>query len=326
MVSAGLGLAVTLHSEVFLGVLSRAARDDEQRALMQAGLRGEAIGCFAVTEATGGSDLAAVNTTARRTKAGWHIHGEKRYVSNGGRATHALVLAQMDGYVNRNALTLFIVPLRDPGVTIPGFFPKLGTNSCDAAHIVFDGEFSESTQLGPPGGGMLLLMEALQYERMAVSAQLVAVAQASLRLAAAWARKRQQFGTRLLALQAIRHRLADVWAETLAVEALLALTVRSAIEGTDVGRATAALKLRCAAVAQKAVDEAMQILGGRGYTANFPLEGWYRDVRLARIGAGTDEVMRELIAADLDSSDMHYDKWLGILIQEDRAWIKEDRA
>jgi alkylation response protein AidB-like acyl-CoA dehydrogenase len=321
LVSSGLALAVMVHCEVFLGVLGRAARLDEQRELLEAGFAGDAIGCFAVTEPTGGSDVAAVRTTARRTAGGWHVRGEKRYISNAGVATHAVVLARTQDERRRDGLSLFVLPLRGEQATVRGFFPKLGTNSCDAAHLVIDGEFAPSTQIGPQGGGLLLLMEALKYERLAVAAQLVAIAGASLRLAAAWARRREQFGARLLDFQTLRHRLAEVWSDLLAVESLLTVTLMAAQDGRDVGRATAALKLRSAHLAQRAVDESLQVLGGRGYTRNFPVERWYRDVRLARIGAGTDEIMRELMASELERTDPMYDRWLDQLIEGDVACL-----
>lgn len=319
LVSGGLGLAVTLHSEVFLGLLQRLASTNEQRALLEGGFDGSAIGCFAVTEPSGGSDVSGVRTTAQRIDNGWHISGEKRFISNAGRATHAIMLARTETTSRRQGLSLFVIPLQDEQVHIVGFYPKMGALSCDAAHIVIDGVFDEWSLLGRKGIGLLLLMEVLQYERLAVAAQLVAAARESLGLAAAWARRREVSGKALIEMQAIRHRLADALAEFRCIQAMLYSVMQFAIAGSDVARETAALKLRAARMAQHVVDESLQVLGGRGYTANYPLERHYRDIRLARIGAGTDEVMRELIAAELDRPDARFDALLAELDAEDVA-------
>lgn len=316
-VSYGLGLAVTLHSEVFTGLLSRLARSPEQIVLRDQALAGHAIGCFAITEPTGGSDVAAVRTRARRTSDGWELHGEKRYTSNAGRASHVALLANLEGFPANRDLGLFVVPLDAPGVEITGFYPKVGTNSCDAAHVVLQTRVGPDALLGTPGLGLLYVMQSLELERIAVSAQLVLASRTAVRLAVGYLRRREQFSRRLSEMQALRHRLADMTARVWAAESFLAGVVLAALDGRDVSHETAALKLTCASTAAFSVDESLQMFGGRGYTANYPLERMWRDVRLARIGAGTDEVMRELIASAVDRPDAEVDAVLDFLEAHD---------
>lgn len=317
LVSGGLGLAVTLHSEVFLGTLHRLARTATQQSMLAAALCGDAIGCFATTESRGGSDIAGVQTLARATANGWHLTGEKRYISNAGVASHALVLARHEGQERASNLSIFVVPLRTSGVRIAGFYNKAGTHSCDAADLVFDVDLAKDALLGTQGAGPLYIMQALQSERIALAAQLVLVARTSIGLAVAHARKRQQFHRPLIQMQALRHRIADCVVELWAAESFLHSVVIAAQRGRDVSHETAALKLLCAKMAGHVVDEALQIFGGRGYTSNYPLERYWRDARLARIGAGTDEIMRELVASGVDRASNFYDEWVERLYEED---------
>jgi alkylation response protein AidB-like acyl-CoA dehydrogenase len=162
---------------------------------------------------------------------------------------------------------------------------------------------------------MVAVQRALELERVAVSAQLLYAARHAQAIAVAWARHRRQFGTRLLDHQALAHRLADCESELVAAESLLNSVLLLAADNRPISVHAAALKLRAAHLAAAVVDNALQTLGGRGYTQNYPLERILRDVRLARIGAGTDEVLRELIAARLDRPDPQYER----LIEELQA-------
>lgn len=318
-VSSGLGLAVTVHTEVFCGLIQRLGRTDRQSELLAAALAGRVIGCFAVTEPRGGSDILGVTTTLTPGDGGWHVRGEKRFISNAGTATHAVVLARRldDNAGSRRQEQLVLIPLDANGVNVTGFYPKAGSATCDAAHIQIDTMVGDDALLGVAGLGGVHVMQALELERLAVSAQLLVAARQSLRLAAAYMRRREQFGQRLMDHQALRHRLADMTARTWMCESMLNNVVQGLRKGQRLGPETGALKLLCAETAQQATDEALQFFGGRGYTANYPLQGAWRDVRLARIGAGTDEIMRELVADAIDRADPEYEEVLDGLVADD---------
>lgn len=317
LVSGGLGVAVTLHSEIFIGLLNRLARSPWQRDVLEQALDGTAIGCFASTERRGGSDIAGAQTLATREGDAWRLTGEKCYTSNVGRATHALMLVRADGLPPGKDLCFFIVPLDADGVDVVGFYPKAGLDSCDAGHVVVDATLPSDALLGSAGAGLLYANMALQLERISISAQALTAARAALGLAIAHARQRSGADGPLIKMQAIRHRLADSATAIASGEALLYAVVTAAMAGRNVASETAALKLLCPRTAAQAVDESLQVLGARGYTSNYPLERYWRDLRVARMGGGTDEVMREIVASSLDRPNPYYEGWLETLASAD---------
>lgn len=321
-VNGGASLAVSLHSEAFVHALhiaiSRWGCDFE--ATYEAALRGLVIGCLALTEPTGGSDAHSLRTLATPVPGGWQLRGEKRYITNAGVATHAIVFATVEG-TRREALGAFLVSLNAPGVERVGYFPTLGLLASDTTHLRLDTFVPSHRCVGSPGRGLVVLMGCLQFERVSVSAQLLAAASISFQLSRSFLRRRVQFGSRLIEMQALRHRLADCWTDLCAAEALFHKTVSGVIGGTAGGGETAVLKLNSARVAARLADEALQFFGGRGYTSNYPLERIYRDVRLGRIGGGTDEIMREIIGSSLDVPDAPTDALLDRLDAEDHAYL-----
>jgi alkylation response protein AidB-like acyl-CoA dehydrogenase len=183
---------------------------------------------------------------------------------------------------------------------VKGFFGKLGVDSCDLAEIHFDVELESEALLVKPGLGLIYAMHLLEMERISVCAQLIALTHSVLGMAAVRAKHRVQFGSTLSQHQAWRHRLAELTADLWSAESFLSSILLAAQSGRETGSETAALKLLCARLAQRATDECLQLFGARGYTTNYPLERIWRDVRVARIGAGTDEVMLEIVAKVLD--------------------------
>lgn len=304
--SSGLALAVMGHSEMFIGALTWLASSDAQRALRQDALDGRAVGCFAATEPQGGSDLAGIRATATSVAGGWRLRGCKRYITNVGSASHVLVLARTAAATHPGDLSLFIVPLATPGVTIDGFFGAVGIPACDIGQVTFDAELPSGALLGRPGLGLLYASYLLGFERISICAQLLASAQATLRLAVAYARRRSVGGSRILDRQVIRHRLADCQAELWNLESRLGeLTTRATELRSVPARETAAFKLTAGETVGRIVDSCMQVFGARGAITNFPIERIWRDTRLARLGGGTDEVLAELVASGLDRPDPH---------------------
>ncbi len=322
IVSGGASLAVSIHSEVFLTALHLSRRRDHD--LVERALDGSVIGCLAATEPTGGSDLSRLRTVAWREGGEWRIRGEKRYITNAATATHGLVVARnRDAGVGR--LTLFVVPLDEPGVTIVGGFDKLGTSAAEACHLTFDVSVPASAVVGPIGGGLPFVTRCLWFERIAVSAQLVATMRHGLRLTTAYMRRRHQFESRLIDKQALRHRLVDCWTAFETAQLMLDRTIERMLAGNGRARETVMCKLLCATTATRVHDECIQFLGGRGYTSNYPLERFWRDARLARIGGGTDEVMRELLGSMLDIGDPEMETLLDRLDADDIASIGLDQ-
>lgn len=295
----GASLAVSIHSEVFLASLSL-SRHHRNSSTWNAALDGKAIGCVAITEDQGGSDIQGITTVATRIERGWRLQGRKKYITNAGRSTHALILGKTG---ESRGWTLFLVPLESPGVTITRFSRKAGMWSSDSSELIIDTHLDADSTVGPIGGGLAVLNRVLTFERIAISVLLVSGARHALRLSTAYLRHRYQFGARLYDHQALRHRLVDSWTELAAAEALTEKVVSRVLAGLARPHEAAHLKLFCATTCTRIADECVQFFGGRGYHGPFPIERMWRDARLARIGAGTDEVMRELLGLEYDSAD-----------------------
>jgi alkylation response protein AidB-like acyl-CoA dehydrogenase len=272
-----------------------------------------ALGCLSSTEPTGGSDLAGLRTTARRDGDGWYLAGRKRYISNLGGATHTLVLARLADRLNPRDLSLFVVPMAAPGVTVRGFFPALGLSACDVGEVEFDVRLPPDALLGASGMGLAYLSRLLQFERLSIIAQLATEARTALGLAVAFAQRRAIGTGQLIDKQAVRHRLAHCQAQLWLLEAGLRDLVERTAAGLGVGHQTAALKYNASRIAETITDECLQVFGAHGYTANYPLERIWRDVRLARIGGGSEEVMIEVVASRLDRPDPYWNARLDAL-------------
>jgi alkylation response protein AidB-like acyl-CoA dehydrogenase len=314
--NGGVALAVSIHSEVFVHALHRFG-GARHAAVLDEALAGRVVGCAAFTEPTGGSDLFSLRTHGTRVDGGWRLAGTKRYTTNLGTATHVLILAHTDGpgFVPspapggtgeeraRRAHTLFLVPLDRPGVRVTRFFSTLGMRSADTGELVLDVELTDDDVVGRPGAGLLYALTILDYERVAAATAVVAGARAALGLATEHLRRREQFGRRLFDHQALAHRLADRWTDLQAAAALTDAACAAARGDQLPHHLVAAAKLFSGRSAQAAVDDAIQFLGGRGYLEDFPLERILRDSRLVRIGGGTDEMLRGIVALYLDVPD-----------------------
>jgi alkylation response protein AidB-like acyl-CoA dehydrogenase len=299
-VNGGAALAVSLHCELFVHALLRFGGEPHAGALREA-LAGRLIGCMAITESQGGSDVPGIQVRAALTGDSWHLTGAKRYTTNLGMADNVLVLAKTG--TARNAYVLLRVPLRRPGVRVTGFFGTLGMRSADTGALELDAMLPADHAVGRPGNGLAQVLRLLDYERVAATAALIAGARHALGLARAYMRTRSQFGKRLYDHQALAHAFADRWADVEAAAALLDATC-SAGRGNQIPHhMVAAAKLVAARNCSAAIDHALQVFGGRGYTDAYPLERYYRDARLTRIGGGTDEMMREIISTALDIED-----------------------
>jgi alkylation response protein AidB-like acyl-CoA dehydrogenase len=298
--NAGAALAVSLHSELFVHALQRFGGEAQAGALQQA-LDGRLIGCMAITEPEGGSDVPSLSTRAVLSSDGWHLTGSKRYTTNIGVADNVLVLANSGS--TGSSYTLLRVPLGHPGIRVTGFFGTLGVRAADTGALDMDATLPAGHAVGRPGNGMAQVLKLLDYERVAAAAGLIAGARHALGLARAHLRTRTQFGKRLYDHQALAHAFADRWADVEAAAALLDATCSAGRGNQLPHHMVAATKLVAARTCSAAVDQALQFFGGRGYTDAYPLERYYRDARLTRIGGGTDEMMREIIATTLDVED-----------------------
>jgi alkylation response protein AidB-like acyl-CoA dehydrogenase len=290
---AGVGVTLAVHTGA--GTLPIVAHGDEdQRDRWVPPLaQGHELAAFALTEPGSGSDAGAMLT---RVDAELRITGTKQWITNGSYAHAFVVFAKEDGRPSA-----FLVRRGAEGFRVTREEEKLGLNSSSTADLAFDATPSE--RLGPPGGGMRVALSTLDGGRIGIAAQAVGIAQAALDVAAAYAKERSAFGGPIARFQAIAHKLADMQTEVEAARALTHRAARLKAAGRPHTVEGAQAKLFASRVARHWTGEAIQVLGGYGYTKEFPAERYYRDAKVTEIYEGTSEIQRLVIARALLGGD-----------------------
>jgi acyl-CoA dehydrogenase len=257
---------------------------------------GEAVAAIAVTEPGTGSDVARVGTTARRTEDGWLLNGRKMFITNAGLAD-LIIVAARTGDAGRGGLTLFLVGRGTDGLSLGRPLAKMGWHSSDTREVLLDDvALPADAVLGTENRGFYQIMEAFQLERVALAAMGIGHAAECLDLAREYAGQREAFGEPLTHLQTIRHRLAAMEVE---LEAARLITYQAAARldagHPEAARSVARAKYLAAISANRIVDDAVQLFGGAGFVEESPVARHYRDVRILRIGGGTDEIQLEIL-------------------------------
>jgi alkylation response protein AidB-like acyl-CoA dehydrogenase len=296
---AGVGVTVAVHtSAVTLPLL--AFGTDEQRARFVPPLaRGEHLGAFALTEPEAGSDAGALRTRAEPEGDGWRITGAKQWITNGRYAGTFLLFARTDSdTAGARGVSAFV--LDADHVRITRDEEKLGLNSSITNDLVVEGAVvGRDRLLHEENKGFRVAMQTLDGGRIGIAAQAVGIAQAAYDVAREYAKQRHTFGKRIAEHQAIQFKLADMATE---IDAARLLVLRAATlrdRGEGVAEAGAKAKLFASEVARRQTGEAIQILGGYGYTKEFPVERYYRDAKITEIYEGTSEIQRLVIARSI---------------------------
>jgi butyryl-CoA dehydrogenase len=292
---AGVGVTVAVHtSACTLPLLAHGS--DEQRARFVPPLaRGDTVGAFALTEPGAGSDAGSLATRAERTDGGWRLSGAKQWITNGAFAGTFLLFART-GPAGAGARGVSAFVLDAEHVEVTREEEKLGLNSSSTTDLAIDAEVPADRLLGEEDHGFRIAMSTLDGGRIGIGAQAVGIAQAAYDVARAYALERHAFGRRIAEFQAIQHKLADMATE---IEAARLLVHRAAL-AKDAGRPHtvegAQAKLFASEMARRQTAEAIQVLGGYGYTKEFPVERYYRDAKVTEIYEGTSEIQRLVIA------------------------------
>ena len=313
--SGGLAMGVAVHTDMATPPVHLFGTEEQKQEYLVPAIRGEKISCLGITEPDAGSDVSGIKTRAVRDEDGWVINGSKTYITNGHRADFIVLLTKTDpdaGYRTSRAasdparldaersphdgFSLFLVDMHTPGVIREKRLEKLGMHSSDTALLAFqDVRVPEEALLGEEGKGFYHIMWELQGERLIGAAGCVAGAQKCFDRTLQYATERTAFGRPIGRFQAIRHKFADMATKIEAGRQMVYSTAWRFAGGEYPVREISMAKLYTARMACEVVDECLQIHGGAGYMKEYGIERAWRDMRLNRIGAGTDEVMLDVI-------------------------------
>ena len=282
--------------------LAKYGNDTQQQRWLGPLVRGEAIGCFALTEPEAGSDVASLRTTAQQQADGSYLAtGQKWWITNGGRADVMILFATVDPARGRDGITAFLVDTRRPGLrreAMPGV--ELGHRGSDHATLTFDGfEVRADEVLGKTGRGFGVAMGGLAAGRISVAAGAVGVHRAALAATVAFTSERRQFGQPLAQLQMVQERLADLLTSLHASRGLVYRCAQRRAAGTETPTDVAMAKLHATEAAAAATEQAVLLHGARGYSSAFPVERLWRDIQALRIYEGTSLIQKTILARAL---------------------------
>jgi acyl-CoA dehydrogenase/citronellyl-CoA dehydrogenase len=295
--AGGFPLSIAVQTDMATPPILEFGTREQIKQFFIPAIRGEKLACLGITEPNHGSDVASIETRAVRDGDEWVIRGSKTFITNGPRADFITLVARTSNAPGYKGISLFLVELDRPGVSVSRKLDKVGHRSSDTAEIIFDDvRVPADHLLGKEGKGFYHIMWELQGERMIGAALAVGLAQYVYELAVQYARERKQFNRPIGQFQVISHLLAEMATE---IEACRQMTYANAYrfaKGEISSKEIAMTKLAISQMAHWVADRALQIFGGYGYMEEYPIARIWRDTRLYRIGGGTDEIMKEIIA------------------------------
>jgi alkylation response protein AidB-like acyl-CoA dehydrogenase len=294
--SGGLSMGVAVQTDMAMPPILAFGTEEQKREWAEPAIKGEKILCLGITEPDAGSDVAGIKTRAVRDGEEYVINGSKTYITNGHRADVIVLVTKTDPDAGYDGFTLFLVPMDALGVIREKKLEKMGMHASDTALLAFqDVRVPESAVLGEVGRGFYHIMWELQGERMIGAAGCVAGAQKCFEHTLTYAKEREAFGKAIGHFQVIRHKFAEMATKIESARQLVYVTAWRFANGEYPVREISMAKLHSARVACEVADECIQIHGGAGYMREYNVERVWRDMRLNRIGAGTDEIMLEVI-------------------------------
>jgi alkylation response protein AidB-like acyl-CoA dehydrogenase len=294
--SGGLTMGVAVHTDMAMPPIHLFGSEEQKQEWLVPAIQGEKILCLGITEPDAGSDVAGIKTRAVRDGDDYVINGSKTYITNGHRADVIVLVTKTDPDAGYDGFTLFLVPMDAPGVIREQKLEKLGMHASDTALLAFqDVRVPASAMLGQEGKGFYHIMWELQGERLIGAAGCVAGAQRCFDKTLEYALEREAFGRPIGKFQAIRHKFAEMATKIEAGRQMTYTTAWRFNNGEYPVREISMAKLFTAQMACEVTDECLQIHGGAGYMREYGIERAWRDMRLNRIGAGSDEIMLDVI-------------------------------
>jgi isovaleryl-CoA dehydrogenase len=296
--SASIGLSYGAHSNLCVNQIRRWASAEQKAKYLPKLISGEHVGSLAMSEAGAGSDVVGMKLKAEQVQGGYVLNGTKFWITN---ATHAdtLVVYAKTGEGSRG-ITTFLIEKDMPGFSIGQKLDKMGMRGSPTAELVFnDCEVPDENVMGPVNGGVGVLMSGLDYERTVLAGIQLGIMQACLDVVLPYVRERKQFGVPIGSFQLMQAKIADMYVALNSARAYVYQVARACDAGKTTRFDAAGAILLASENAVRVAGEAIQALGGAGYTKDWPVERYFRDAKLLDIGAGTNEIRRMLIGREL---------------------------
>ena len=298
--SASVGLSYGAHSNLCVNQIRRWATEEQKRKYLPKLISGEHVGSLAMSEAGAGSDVVGMKLKAEKSGNGYRLNGTKFWITNGTHADTLVVYAKTSPEEGSRGITTFIIEKDMEGFSIGQKVDKLGMRGSPTAELVFDDCFVPAENImGPENGGVGVLMSGLDYERTVLAGIQLGIMQACLDVVIPFVRDRKQFGKPIGSFQLMQAKVADMYVALNSARAYVYQVAKSCDAGKTTRFDAAGAILLASESAVKVANEAVQALGGAGYTKDWPVERFYRDAKLLDIGAGTNEIRRMLIGREL---------------------------
>ncbi len=301
-ISAGDGATCTIVmvTNLAANILLGYGNDTQREAFLKPLARGEMLGAFALTEPQAGSDAAAITTRAEKNGGHYVLNGVKQFITSGKNAELAIVFAVTDKSARAKGISAFVVPTSTPGYQVARLEDKTGQRASDTAQIVLENcKVPAANRLADEGMGYRIALANLESGRINVAAQATGMARTALEAALAYAQERKSMGKTLFEHQAVNFRLADMATQVEAARQMYLYAARLRDAGAPCLKEASMAKLFATEMAEKVCSDAMQIHGGYGYVADFPVERIWRDVRVCKIYEGASDIQRLVIGRAL---------------------------
>ena len=298
--SASIGLSYGAHSNLCVNQIRRWGSDTQKARYLPKLISGEHVGSLAMSESGAGSDVVSMKLKAQAAAGGWRLDGTKFWITNASHADTLVVYARTEPGTGSGGITTFLVEKDMPGFSIGQKIDKMGMRGSPTAELVFSDCFvPDENVLGSVNGGVRVLMSGLDYERVVLAGIQLGIMQACLDCVIPYVRERKQFGQPIGTFQLIQAKVADIYVALQSARAYVYAVARACDGGRTTRFDAAGAILLASENAFRAAGEAVQALGGAGYTKDWPVERYLRDAKLLDIGAGTNEIRRMLIGREL---------------------------
>jgi alkylation response protein AidB-like acyl-CoA dehydrogenase len=299
-VCGGVGLSVAAHNSLCTGHIYYHGSEEQKKKYLPKLASGEWIGAWGLTEANTGSDAMRMKTTAVKDGSDWVINGTKNWITHGLSGDVAVVLIRTGELLDSKGITAFIIEKGTPGFSAVKITDKLGVRASETAELIFDNvRIPQENVIGEVGMGFVQAMKVLDGGRISIAALSCGIARGALEASLKYSKEREQFGKPISEFQAIGFKLADMATEVEAAELLTFQAADRKNKGLSVTKEGAFAKYYASEVSVKCGNEAVQIMGGYGYTKEYPAEKFLRDSKLMTIGEGTSEIQKLVISREI---------------------------